>query len=85
MDDVLEGVVKISDGIIVFGRSEEEHGQNLANFINWSAQWKVLFNYDKWEIKKPAITFFGNCYSAAGIQPHRQKIKGIQNMLNPRN
>ena len=59
-------------------------GKNKCRALR-SAQWKASFHYDKCKIKKPTITFFGNRYSTAGIQPDPEKIKDIQNMPTPRN
>ena len=76
MDDILgdlEGVVNISDDTFVFGIYEADHDKNLAKLMDCSVKNHVVYNYDKCEIKKPAITFFGNHYNAMGITPDPKK------------
>ena len=88
MDGVLEGldsVMNISDDIVVAGTSAEDHDCKLASLMQHAAERKMLFNYDKCEIKQTTITFFGNRYSPAVVQPHPDKVKGIQNMPTPQN
>ena len=87
MDDILgdlDGVVNISDDIFVFGATEAEHDANLARLMQRSVEHNIVFNIAKCEVKKPNITFFGNQYSADGIQPDPKKIQGIQDMPTPR-
>ena len=79
MDDIfgdLEGVVNISDDAFVFGTDEADHDKNLAKLMDRFVKNHGVYNYDICEIKKPAITFFGNHYNAMSITPDPPKSTG---------
>ena len=86
MDEILEnleGCASIADDICVFGKTEEEHDQNLRALMEAAKTHGLVFNSDKCTIKAPAVSFFGNTYSREGISPDPAKISDVQSMNSP--
>ena len=86
MDTILdkcEGVTGISDDVVVFGETEEEHDKNLINLMNVARNEGLVFNSAKCKIKAKEITFFGRKYTDKGVFPDPNKIKDIINMATP--
>lgn len=86
MDTILEGlpgIVNIADDICVFGATQSEHDDNLARLMKKAHEEGLVFNSTKCSISKPEIHFFGNLYTANGIQPDPRKIRDVQNMPSP--
>ena len=81
----IPGSKNISDDIIVFGKTQEEHDKALdATFKQLNDKGltlnkkKCLFNQDK-------IEFFGLTFSAKGVSPDPKKIEAIANVERPEN
>jgi hypothetical protein len=88
MDQIVEslpGVACIADDIVVHGKDERSHDENMIKLMNRATQRGLVFNSKKCFIKKDSISFFGNTYTAKGIQPDSAKISDIQNMPTPSN
>lgn len=86
MDRLLEkctGACGIADDIIIYGSSEEEHDENLINFMNVAKQEGLVLNSEKCIIKSKEVSFFGHVYTENGIKPDPIKIKDLQNMPTP--
>ena len=86
MDEILEGcpgVVGIADDIIVSGKTEEEHDQNLHNLMRVAQKRGLQFNSEKCAIKVPKIAFFGMVYDANGVHPDPKKVDAIKSMSPP--
>ncbi|PIK39351.1 hypothetical protein BSL78_23815 [Apostichopus japonicus] len=83
MDQILElcpGTFGISDDIGVYGKTEEEHDQNLHRLMKVAREKGLVFNYEKCEIKKPSIKFFGSIYDSQGVHPDPEKVKAIKKL-----
>ncbi|PIK51509.1 hypothetical protein BSL78_11614 [Apostichopus japonicus] len=88
MDQILElcpGTFGISDDIGVYGKTEEEHDQNLHRLMKVAREKGLVFNYEKCEIKKPSIKFFGSIYDSQGVHPDPEKVKAIEKIEAPSN
>ena len=88
MDVILnrcEGVSGISDDIVVYGSTEEQHDKNLINLMNVAREEGLIFNSGKCQIKTKEITFFGRKYTDKGVFPDPEKISDINNMPTPQN
>ena len=75
MGDLLknrEGCEAIMDDIIVFGKSAEEHDENLQNTFQVIKESGLKLNKEKCEIKKNKLTYFGHVLSAEGVSPDRE-------------
>ena len=58
-----EGVLNISDDIVVHGRNREEHDQRLENALNRMKERHLTLNGDKCEFGMEKITFMGHVLS----------------------
>ncbi|XP_048242459.1 uncharacterized protein LOC125374835 [Haliotis rufescens] len=88
MDLILEqcpGTLGISDDTAVFGKTVEEHDQNLHQLMKVAARYGLIFNIEKCEIRKERIKFFGNYYNAQGVHPDPEKVQEIHNLPPPAN
>lgn len=86
MDHILErcqGAVGIADDVAVVGRDQAEHDRNLLQVLSVAREEGLIFNYDKCEINRPSIKFFGMLYDADGVHPDPDKVKAIQEMDTP--
>ena len=88
MDQILEqcpGTIGIVDDVAVFGRTEEEHDQNLHNLMQVAAKSGLVFNSKKCIIKAPPIHFFGMVYDADGAHPDPKRVEDIKALPPPSN
>ena len=81
----IEGVQNISDDIVVFGRTKQEHDQRLKLVLNRIREKKLTLNKDKCEFGMDKITFMGHVLSKNGIGPTAERVKDIINAKEPCN
>ncbi len=81
----LSGVGAIAGDLVVSGRNEEEHDQNLALMVRRALQRNIRFKLEKSVFKADSIPFFGYLFTAEGIKPEPTKIKALRNMPEPKN
>ena len=79
------GVRNISDDIIVYGKNQAEHDQNLEAVLQRIKDKGLTLNKQKFLFGVSEITFFGFKISAAGVSPDDQKIDAIKNARCPTN
>ena len=88
MSDLLknrEGCEAIMDDIIVYGKSAEEHDENLQNTFEVIKESGLKLNKEKCEIKKNKLTYFGHVLSPKGVSPDPEKVKAITDLEAPTN
>ena len=88
MDQILEcceGVIGITDDVIIHGKDDEDHDRNLHNFMRTACEHGLVFNGEKCEVKKDSVTFFGTVYDANGAHPDPKKVDAIHKMPPPDN
>ena len=86
MDQILEcctGTVSIADDVIVHGRTEQEHDDNLRNLMETSRKHGLVFNSSKCTVRAPQITFFGAVYDQDGTHPDPDKVASIKCIPSP--
>ena len=69
MDQILErceGAIGITDDVVIHGKDDEDHDQNLHRFMRIAHEHGLVFNGDKCEVKKDSVTFFGTVYNTDG-------------------
>jgi hypothetical protein len=81
----IEGVQNISDDIVVFGSSKEEHNKRLKQVLNRIREKRLTLNKDKCEFSMDKITFMGHVLSKNGIGPTSERVKDILNATEPNN
>ena len=87
MDHILErcpGTMGIADYVAVFGKDEKEHDANLHNIMNIAQQEGLVFNLDKYDIKKQKMRFFGLEFSSQVVNPDPEKIAAISQLQTPK-
>ena len=72
-----EGCEAIMDDIIVYGKSAEDHDENLQNTFQVIKESGLKLNKEKCEIKKNKLTYFGHVLSTEGVSPDPEKVKAI--------
>ena len=86
MDQILEwckGVIGIADDVVIYGDDDEDHDQNLHNFMRRAREHGLVFNGEKCEVKKDSVTFFRMVYDANGAHPDPKKVDAIHKMPPP--
>ena len=86
MDQILEcceGAIGITDDIIIHGKDNEEHDQNLHRLMRVAREHGLVFSGDKCEVKKDSVTFFGTVYNADGAHPDPKKVDAVHQMPSP--
>ena len=86
MDAILEqtrGCVGIADDVAVFGKTEQEHDENLVRLMEVAQREGLVFNSSKCVIKAKQVNFFGALYTSNGIKPDPAKVKDIRSMPTP--
>jgi hypothetical protein len=81
----IEGVQNISDDIVVFERTKEEHDKRLVQVLNRIREKKLTLNKDKCEFGMDTITFMGHMLSKNGIGPTSDRVKDLVNAAEPKN
>ncbi|KAJ8047536.1 hypothetical protein HOLleu_06562 [Holothuria leucospilota] len=80
----LAGVINISDDIIVYGKSQHEHDENLQRVFQRLIECGARLNREKCKISQPKVVYYGHTFSAEGISPAPGKISDIQNTKVPK-
>ena len=87
MTQILEGcpgVIGLADDIAVIGRTEEEHDANLHNLMQVATQHGLVFNWEKCQIKRDRIRFFGLVFDKHGAHPDAQRVTAMRAIEPPR-
>ena len=79
----LPGVTGIADGMVIFGRNEEEHDRNLILFLETTRKNGLVLNKKKLQFKKEEVSFFGHRWNSTGISPDPKKTESILKMQFP--
>ena len=85
MDQILEhykAVIGIADDVVIYGDDDEDHNQNLHNFMHRAWEHGLIFNGEKCEVRKDSVTLFGTVYDANGVHPDPKEVDGIHKMLH---
>lgn len=79
----IDGAKNISDDILVFGKSHEEHDQNLRAVFQRLREKGLTLNKSKCEYSKDKLEFFGYVFSKDGISPDPKKVEEVVNLSTP--
>ena len=86
MDQFLEhceGVIGITDDIVVHGKDDAEHGRRLHNLMWVAHEHGLIFNWEKCDVKATSVTFFGTVYDKDIAHPDPKKVEAIHKMPPP--
>jgi hypothetical protein len=81
----IPGVRNISDDIIVFGKSKQDHDTALHAVLSRLHEQGLTVNAEKMALNKSSIEFFGVVFSANGVSPSPAKVKALKNAAQPSN
>ncbi len=79
----LNGVINMSDDLLVFGRTEAEHAANLEACLDRLRAKNLTLNRDKCELFQRSIEFYGHVFTAKGVEPDPKKVIAIANAAPP--
>jgi hypothetical protein len=80
----LDGIRNISDDIIVFGRTQEEHDNRLERLFIRLNERELTLNKSKCEFNKDKLEFYGHIFGTQGISPDPKKVAAIKNAPVPK-
>ena len=72
-----EGTIGISDDITCHGKGDRQHDRRLHGAMERTRRANLCLNYEKLIVKQSAVKFFGNVYSADGVQADPEKVAAI--------
>ena len=79
----IDGVVNISDDILIFGPTQTAHDTALKDVFERLRQVGLTLNKSKCAYNKGTLEFFGMIFSADGVSPDPKKIAAITNAPRP--
>ena len=80
----IKGVRNMSDDIIIFSKTEEEHHEAIEKVLECLRKNNITANKEKCEFWKDSITFFGHVFSKDGISPSQDKVEAIIEAEKPK-
>ena len=86
MDQILEhceGVIGITDVVVVHGKDDAEHDRCLHNLMQVAHDHGLIFNQEKCDVKATSVTFFSTVYDKDGAHPDPKKVEAIHKMPPP--
>lgn len=81
----IDGARNISDDIIVFGKTKDDHDRALHAVFQRLQAKNLTVNPSKCEFNKSTLEFYGYVFSADGISPDPRKVGAIHAASPPEN
>lgn len=78
-----KGVLNYLDDILVFGKTKQEHDQNLAAVLARLNKHNVKLNLDKCRFNQTKVKFLGFNLSRNGLSINEDKIKAVRDLREP--
>ena len=75
---VIPGCLNISDDILVYGKTQEEHDQSLEKLLRRAKKKKITFNKAKCEFNKESCLCYGMAFSKERVSPDPQKVEATK-------
>ena len=86
MDEIFEdlpGTTPLVDDVIVHGKTQEEHDQNLRAALDRAASKHLTLSPEKLTVRAEEISYLGHILTADGLKPDPGKVKAIVDMVPP--
>jgi len=81
----LTGVINISDDVLVHGKTQQEHDENLRRTFQRLREQNLTLNRDKCVYNKHQLEFYGHIFGATGMSPDPKKVEIILQLEKPCN
>ena len=81
----LPGCKNISDDIIVFVKSQDEHDKNLRGVLQRLQENNLRLNKEKCQFSQTEIRFYGHIFGSGGVRPDPRKVEAIHKASPPQN
>jgi len=81
----IKGVKNISDDIIIYSQTKEDHISILQAVLERMRQWNITANKTKCEFMKDSVVFYGHVFTGDGVKAAEQKVTAIQEANRPQN
>ena len=81
----LKDVLNIADDLLVYGKTVEEHDQNLKALLDRCREVCLTLNPKKLKFKSDQVPFFGNIVTSKGVKPDPKKVEAIKQWPQPTN
>ena len=78
----IEGVINISDDILIYGRTQKEHDSNLRMCFRRLREKGLTLNSTKCVFSKSSLDFFGFTFTKDGMKVDDKKVSGVMNLPN---
>ena len=65
----MPGVAAIVDDILVYGKTPQEHNENLIRVLEKCKSVGIKLNKDKLQVRIQEVEYFGHNLSADGLKP----------------
>ena len=81
----IEGCKNISDDIIIYAKTQEEHDQILRKVLQRLRDKNLTLNPDKCIFSRDSISFMGHTLTSEGLKPQDSKIQAVLQTERPTN
>ena len=81
----LPGIICIADDIVIYGKTSEEHDENLRKFFERCLETGIKLNKDKLDVGLKEVTFMGHRITKEGLRVDPAKVSAISEMQPPTN
>ena len=81
----IHGVLNISDDILVYGRTQQQHDNNLRSCFAKLREKHLTLNRNKCIFNKSSLEFFGYVFTKNGMEVDSKKVAAVVNLPNPTN
>ena len=79
----LEGVINISDDILVFAETKTSHDKRLRALLTRLSELNLTLNVDKCAFSINSVVYFGMVFSDKGMSPDPKKVSAIRDCKQP--
>ena len=79
----IPGVLNMTDDLLVFGRTEEDHQRTLLAVLQRLEERGLTLNLDKCQLYQKEVIFYGMRFSAEGIAPTEDRVKALKETVAP--
>lgn len=79
----LPGAIVYADDLLIFGRTLQEHNENLQRVFKKAQEVNLRFNKTKCMFGKTQVKYLGHIFSRNQVSPDPDKVRAIKDMPSP--